>query len=655
MNKDIHMAASHRRADTHDIAALLASTDSQGRVDQLGFEAQRLILRNQKVGGVDAAALVNDLQRSPALRGSRDSFLDAVDERLETSAEKRRFAEALDAANITDSYLERQGERVAEAAAAARDGAVRRIKEADQALSDLMGSGQRKLRGIVDDPQTPPGERAAAAAASALLGTTQYQTGLVKGAASHAAGTLGDFVDLAQMADRLATDKNYRDMMVGMAKMYAADVADDPSKPLSDAQRKASDAMESWEKGFKEAWARGAESEYLGGSAGVVGVEIVANLVPGGALAKFGKAAKALDAIVPEHAVELSKLGEVVRVPHDIQVLGRAGDLAKGARGLTDDAVRAAESAEALREVGETLGDMSRGLKKGGDLGEGAEQFAKGLVRNARENGDLEAIIKAAHATDNVEGLLRSGQLSPKELGEAAKLDQTIFQGRIDFQQAMGHSLKGVDLKTLSTKQLGDIGEALQTYDMVKQGYTDIISIKNRSGHGIDVVGRHPQSKELEFFEVKTSATGQAVAQRGMPSADFVESRLNRAAAGIQHWAGHNTIPGLKETAQNMLNEIVDPVTLKVTAKSHWVQINISNEPGSLKLKVDEKISTPWAAIDGRESDALPTFARLKGQRGIQEDPWRYRCGPWARCPASRKRDGGPAQGICSRFAHETD
>ena len=50
---------------TSDIAALIAATDRNGQVDPIAYEAQRLILENQRMGTVDADALVRDLQRSP--------------------------------------------------------------------------------------------------------------------------------------------------------------------------------------------------------------------------------------------------------------------------------------------------------------------------------------------------------------------------------------------------------------------------------------------------------------------------------------------------------------------------------------------------------------------------------------------------------------
>lgn len=95
------MADPQRRADVLEIAALAAATDSEGRVDPMAYEAQRLMLQNQRLGSIDADALMRDLQRSPGFEQfDRDAFLHAVDARLDSPAEKKRFAEALDPANI---------------------------------------------------------------------------------------------------------------------------------------------------------------------------------------------------------------------------------------------------------------------------------------------------------------------------------------------------------------------------------------------------------------------------------------------------------------------------------------------------------------------------------------------------------------------------
>ncbi|NMI16045.1 hypothetical protein E1J22_23695, partial [Xanthomonas citri] len=68
------------------------------------------------LGSVDAAALVHALPASPGFATfDRNAFFSAIDQRLETPQERQRFADALDQANLSDSLLERLGERAFEA------------------------------------------------------------------------------------------------------------------------------------------------------------------------------------------------------------------------------------------------------------------------------------------------------------------------------------------------------------------------------------------------------------------------------------------------------------------------------------------------------------------------------------------------------------
>lgn len=85
---------------------------------------------------------------------------------------------------------------------------------------------------------------------------------------------------------------------------------------------------------------------------------------------------------------------------------------------------------------------------------------------------------------------------------------------------------------------IGDLGEAGAKGWLLRNGYTNVRSIQNRSGHGIDLVARH-RDGTLTFFEVKTSSLSQvpglSAAQRN--SASFIESRLARAANGRRWWS----------------------------------------------------------------------------------------------------------------------
>ncbi|WP_407604615.1 XVIPCD domain-containing protein [Xanthomonas citri pv. mangiferaeindicae] len=571
-------------ASTTEIAALLAATDAQGRVDPLAYEAQRLILQHQGLGSVDAAALVRALPASPGFTAfDRTTLFSAIDQRLDTPQERQRFADALDQANLSDGWLERLGEQAAEVGGQAYDSTRTAVRWADTQVSDGLAAAQRSTRDTAAAPGVLPGLRAEAQAGNNLVGNVQQGYGFVTGGAGHAVSTLGDTVDLVRMGTRLVTDPNYRDVVVGMVRIYAAEVVADPHKPIDQARSAATQALQQWQQGLAQAQREGREHEYVGSAAGAAGVEILATLVPASKLGKLGKAARIMEDIAPRAAGEAGEASEGLADAARAERVGTgardAGELAPE-RGAALPG-RAGAYAEALEEVGQAA-------QRGGAAGEGAQQLLRGLVGQARQDGHLDDLVRAARATDNVEGLLRSGELAPRELTAILKRNPDVFDGRIDFPTALDHSTQGVDLTRLTTRQLGDIGEAIQTHDLVKQGYSDIVAIKNRSGHGIDLVGRNPDG-DLEFFEIKTSAKGIAPAQHGDPE-EFVAKRIDLAIRAEKHWDPKNTIPGLNDIADGIRREIgPEAENINVT----WVRLNLSRSPDSPHLQIERKVD-PW-------------------------------------------------------------
>ncbi|WP_219812176.1 hypothetical protein, partial [Pseudomonas syringae] len=298
-------------ASTTEIAALLAATDAQGRVDPLAYEAQRLILQHQGLGSVDAAALVRALPASPGFTAfDRTTLFSAIDQRLDTPQERQRFADALDQTNLSDGWLERLGEQAAEVGGQAYDSTRTAVHWADTQVSDGLATAQRTARHPAADPGASPALRAAANVGSNVIGEAQQGYGFVTGGATHALSTLGDTVDLVRMGTRLVTDPNYRDVVVGMVRIYAAEVVADPHKPIDQARSVATQALQQWQQwqqGLAQAQREGREHEYVGSAAGAAGVEILATLVPASKLGKLGKAARIMEDIAPRAAGEASE------------------------------------------------------------------------------------------------------------------------------------------------------------------------------------------------------------------------------------------------------------------------------------------------------------------------------------------------------------
>lgn len=578
-----------------DAAALIAATDREGRVNPMAYEAQRLVLHHQRMGGIDADALVNDLQRSPGFEQfNRGAFYGAIEARLDTPAEKERFAKALDAANLTDGLIERKGEQLAEVVGDAYGYVTDKVGWANEFLTRKMSWAYQRAGELQSDPNATPEQRLSAELARNVVGKAQELYGEGSGGVVHSLNTLKGFVDVGVMGYRFTTNENYRDLLISTAKLYAAETMDDPSKPVRDLRNAATQALENWEKEYAQAKAEGRERQFLGATEGAIGVEIAATLVPVSKLAKFGKVASSLERTGAEGMEEAVEL---------------AGDANRALR-RTEDAP--------IPHPGESLGEAAvRSARAAG----AAQDVLRAEIRFFRDEGKLDQLIEAAHKTDNVEGLLRSGELAPRELMEMAKRDPSMFTGKVDFAEAIDLSTKGARLTGLTTKQLGDIGEALHTYDLVKAGHTDIVSIKNASGHGIDVVSRN-RAGDLEFHEVKTSAQGLAKGPQGDP-AEFVASRLRRAIDQRGHWAEHNTMPGLDEAARKLRGELVDENGQIVQVNAKWIQINLSQTPGEARLRID-KTEKDWVAPEPKKQSTLDslnpadqlTHQRIMGQAG---------------------------------------
>jgi RHS repeat-associated protein len=117
--------------------------------------------------------------------------------------------------------------------------------------------------------------------------------------------------------------------------------------------------------------------------------------------------------------------------------------------------------------------------------------------------------------------------LSPDPLGIAGGENQLGFGG-----------VPSVDIDPLGLKcTTGIRGERIARKYLKTLGFTNIQSVQNKSGHGIDLVARD-RNGNLHFFEVKTTVGSTpprlSVAQQN--SSNFIGTRLDRAAGGSSAW-----------------------------------------------------------------------------------------------------------------------
>ena len=517
--------------------ALLRNTGADGQVDVLGYEADRLVMLNQVVGGVDTQAVVADMLQSPAWRDASGNvqtapLIQAIGARL-SDADRGNFKQDLDKAGIDQGVVDRAGQALAHAGSQIQQS----VASAQAQLSDAMASARRQLGA---DPAS-----SLHAVGSKVVEAVQERYGAQRGAVSQAGDAVVDAVDTIKLGYRFATDESFRGVLIGAAKVYAAATLEDPSKPFNDVRTAALGAIDNWQKGAAAAAAQGREAEYHGKGEGVAAFEAAMLLMPAAKLGKLSRLATALDRSTPDGAAAL----------------------------------------------GEFAGDALGGIGKGGVAGRlSAEGLDLVMDAYRQQGGRLNAFVQAARTAGHLDELLEHGKLAPKELTTLATRNPEVF-ANVPFETAWDASLKNLGpVAAMSPKmRYGDLGEAIITRDLQRQGYTDLYSIQNNSGWGVDIAGRNPATGGLEFVEVKASTHGRARGQSGDPGG-MITRWLEKAEKGAGHWAPHNMEPGMAQVARGMLDEIDGKEGRLIT---HWARVNLSNDTSTGALIIDKNME-PW-------------------------------------------------------------
>lgn len=294
-----------RQTRSSDIAALSQATDSNGQVDLAAYQAYRLIYANQSVDGLDARGVVNAIVSSPAYASEQGreqvgSLVDAISSRL-LPADAKRFDAALDAANVNESWIEQNYERyIEEPVVAGYETAKLKTGEAlnwtDRQISDNLADARKWANEARDNPQNSYLERAAAGLSGYGTGEAQSSYGAMKGATSHGLGMIGDTIDLAEFAHQFSNDRDFRNLVMGAAAVYANSAVEDPGKVPRDIKNAAVDAWNEWEAGYEKSLKEGKDQEYVGGIKGAAAIEIIATFVPSTKLTNLARVAKAADA-----------------------------------------------------------------------------------------------------------------------------------------------------------------------------------------------------------------------------------------------------------------------------------------------------------------------------------------------------------------------
>jgi hypothetical protein len=571
---------------TADLIALAQATDDNGRVDLTAYQAQRMILLHQSIDGLDAKGLVRELTDSPAYanaegRSQIGPLLDAISSRL-PSNESQRFSEALDNANVSDSPLERKLEHLGENLSRDWQSLKQAAGAADTFVGDQMVAAKQWAQSVRSNDDAPYQVRTLAAMGASEIGNQQQAFGEYKGENKQALQILGDTVDLAKFALRFSTDDDFRGVIIGAGLMYASDAMRDPSKPARDVAIAGVGAWNEWKEGLDAATKNGKQLEYLGGTKGAAGVEVLSAMLPTTGVLKLGRVARALDVaddLVPSHLPE-----------------GAARRAAGQGSNVIEELAAEAIEKRALGGVDKQAADFT---------------FTH-LANLKRSQGELRELVDGMRQAGHLDGLLQSGVLAPKELGYLARQDISTFKN-VSFDESITAYVGKKDLSELKDWQVGDIGEATLGNTLAQKGYRDLVPIQNKSGHGNDMTGIHPKTGRWEVFEVKASVQGIARAQTGDPG-ELITPRLQKAADATEaSWRPHNQWEELAQpTAKRILDETLNPETLKVDIDAKWARVNIEKDAASGLVKAEPQIEN-WLPPAERKAQRKLGGAKADG------------------------------------------
>ncbi|WP_171259238.1 DUF637 domain-containing protein, partial [Acinetobacter baumannii] len=128
-----------------------------------------------------------------------------------------------------------------------------------------------------------------------------------------------------------------------------------------------------------------------------------------------------------------------------------------------------------------------------------------------------------------------SGTVSIKDLPALPKSAQNFVieqTAQSKYTKLLYEAKNDPSLGTWSASKIGQKGEEIAVQLVKGSGFTDVISIQNASGNGIDIIAKNPQGNYV-YLEVKTSAVGKigSLSKRQEDMNFFVNDILTNAAA----------------------------------------------------------------------------------------------------------------------------
>jgi hypothetical protein len=255
-----------------------------------------------------------------------------------------------------------------------------------------------------------------------------------------------------------------------------------------------------------------------------------------------------------------------------IPVVGEVADIASGVISLfRGDYVGAGLSLlSAIPFVGYagTAGKAARHSAKMAEAsGKGSKEVVDRATREAAEKRAKEAAEKRARE-------------------EAYKRDLETKDGQ-----------NGTKVKTRkNSREKGKCGEWLASMDMIADGFDEVISVENNSGHGVDLIGRNSRTGEVKVWEVKTTdgtVPGPlSKDQKKYGGEGFTNDRLAKAARGS---GNYGKVPAAMHNAQKAQGWLDDAINNKLPPTYQKYDVFVDDlEKGCSKHPNRPAKRTPW-------------------------------------------------------------
>jgi len=222
--------------------------------------------------------------------------------------------------------------------------------------------------------------------------------------------------------------------------------------------------------------------------------------------------------------------------------------------------------------------------------GLGAGATATKYGKKAAEMG-AEALGKTAGR----EAAEAAGEKAAKEAQERAakEAEEAAAKKTTDNGNPQGGKVDG------SRQFKGKCGEWLAKMDLFDAGYTEIMEVQNKSGHGIDVMARNPNG-DIKVLEVKTTDGDKAPPLRGdqakLGGEGFTADRLDRAANGRGHYKNSPEAIANGQKGLAWIDEALERGS-KIEREKYDMFID-DPEKGCIKKKA---ISSPWEKIEKKK------------------------------------------------------